>query len=116
MIVLPTISQKRYTIDSTKYVCYTPIENRSIALVMIKGERDSALYIHCDSDYNKQVNNFISLNKEFNKCDTVLKGCIKDNDNLNVINENLKLKIKKYTYIGIGSLSLNILLILLLLR
>lgn len=41
MIVLQATSQVRLKIDDKIYTCYTDEENRKIAVIMLKGERDS---------------------------------------------------------------------------
>lgn len=39
MIVSPVISQKRYIIGKDTLVCYTHSENRSIAILLVKGDK-----------------------------------------------------------------------------
>jgi hypothetical protein len=115
MIVLPIISQVKYIINNDSLVCYTNIENRSIALLFIKGEKDSSLLKECNQYTNNLKLSFISLNNEFNHLDTITKKCINDNTNLNkeLIKQDSKLKNKNL--IIISSISINIVLLLILL-
>jgi len=39
MIVLPVISQKKYIIDGDTLIGYTQSENRSIAVIMVEGDK-----------------------------------------------------------------------------
>lgn len=49
MIALPAISQKRYIIGNDTCTCYTNEENRTIAIIMVEGDRDHELLQNRDS-------------------------------------------------------------------
>ena len=112
MIVSQGISQEKYIIQNKENVCYTLDENREIALIMIKGEKDSALNVSCNKYTKLLEKDFNQLNIQFNKCDSISTQTIKDNEFLNKELIKLKDKHKIYTYILTGSITANVIFLL----
>jgi hypothetical protein len=112
MIVLCTSSQTRYIIKNDSLVCYSYQENRDIALLLIKGEKDSCLLNNCNVFTDKLKNDFVKLNKDLTRCDSITSSCIEDNRKLFNANQKYKSKFKTYTIIGLASIGLNIILLI----
>lgn len=115
MIVSQAISQEKYIIQNKQLVCYTNDENRDIALIMIQGEKDSALNIACNKYTTSLEKDFNLLNVQFNRCDSISIQAIKDNESLNKEIIRLNNKHKLYNYIITGSIAINVVLLIIIL-
>lgn len=114
MTALPAISQTRYTTKTDTLTCYTNEENRTIAIIMLEGERDRALLENCDSMVQVYDDQIKTLKEKDERNSKMLgevyvnyNACYFDNNELTVSNKKLKRNI------GI-SIGLNVLLSLIL--
>lgn len=105
MIALPATSQIKYTIDNKCYTCYTPDENRAIAILILKGERDSILLVNS----YKIIDNLNLEVKALNTKDDVSREMVKllhrDYQKLYAINENLVIKNRRLKCFAITGFS-----------
>ena len=121
MIVLPSISQNVYIIDSNRYTCYNNYENREIAKLLLSEE------------YGKlEINNLTFQNQYLENTNLKLKDRIDKQDNtitqlnsiVNTLQNNkkdnlesiieLEHKNNNYKHYIIGSITINIILIIIL--
>lgn len=108
-------SQVKYILNKDTFVCYTQQENRDIAVIMLKGERDKSSLTNCTDYVTAIESTFNILNTEVHKADSIAKQLIKDKQEIQD-NYNKELKDnKRNKFIMYGSVGLNILLILILL-
>ena len=119
MIVLPSISQNVFIIDSTRYTCYNNFENREIAKLLLS-EEYCQLKINNVTFQNYALNNTIDeLRSIKDKQDITITSLYKVNDKLSKNNKDNINKImqleqdrKLYRQVIIGSVALNLILIL----
>lgn len=107
MTALPSISQIKYTINKTDYTCYTNYENRRIAELFAKGERDSLLLNTCKLQVINYKNITLTQQTEIDtlkiKIDKLFKDAIESNNKLIKVSEqNSKLKKNNKIFGGIG--------------
>lgn len=116
MIALQGISQVKYTIDSKCYTCYTSEENRAIAILILKGERDSVMLVNSYKAIEALQAEIVSLNTKadityemakLNKrtYDTLYEMSIKQDNQ----NNRLKLALQ-----GTGLLSITLIILMIL--
>lgn len=86
MIALPSISQVKYIINKTPFICYTLNENRKLGLLLLEGDKNKELV--------RQDSILININNELN---LTYKNQIKTFTEKSVIDkltsDSLKLKI-----------------------
>ena len=111
MIVLPLSSQVRYTVSNQDYTCYTPDENRDIAILIIKGERDNKQYSNCDKTLQAVTKEFNDLKTYSRTIDSIADDCVTSYTELQQCYNQVSKERKLFKNILIGSAIGNILLI-----
>jgi hypothetical protein len=109
MIALQATSQVRLKVDNSIYTCYTDEENRKIAVIMLKGERDSVALSLCNRTailFRAEVK---ALNAKADIAEQSVKLCKQSYDkvNLELVKANTKIeKMKRNRWIAIGAAGL----------
>lgn len=93
MIPLLSTSQEKYVIGTDTCTCYTPDQNRAIAIVMIEGERDSALLYNCENQNRLLVKEIITYKGKEELYKKQVQELAKAYENVFIVAENTKDKL-----------------------
>ena len=89
MIALPSISQTVYHRNDTTYTCYTNEENRLIATLLVKGEKNKELLEIASSTITLLTSKIVVLESKSTIKDLLITKITEDNKTL--FNSNTKL-------------------------